>query len=182
MTITSIAAAALLASYSICMSLAEDRPDHRSTVERQNAVTETSAETVDRLVTPTAKASGSTVAATGTSEVFRDIFIVSGKSVTLDSALDYSSANTVAVTVLCTICGSAATSLGSSGLVLQPLWSVPDAETYVTTENKAATAFLFWDVGGALFNVYGTRFRLTLQNKGTRPISIRQATIFRRGQ
>jgi hypothetical protein len=96
--------------------------------------------------------------------------------------MDYSAANTVAVTVECTICTTATTSLASSGLVLQAGWLVPNATAYVVAENKAATAFLYTDAGSALFNVYGTQFRLILQNKGSVSIAIQQVTLFRRGQ
>ena len=96
--------------------------------------------------------------------------------------MDYSSAITVAVTVECTICTSATTSLGTTGLTLQVGWLVPDANSYVATENKAATAFPYWDSGGAIFNGYGSQFRLNLQNKGSQTISLQQTTIFRRSQ
>jgi hypothetical protein len=72
--------------------------------------------------------------------------------------------------------------MGSLGLVLQARWTVPDAASYVTAENKAATAFPYADSGGVVFNVFGPRFRLALQNKGTQPIALQQVTIFRRSQ
>jgi hypothetical protein len=108
--------------------------------------------------------------------------IAGGKTVSLYSDLDYSSANTVAVTVSCIICSSAATSLGNSGLVLQSRWTVADAQSFVTAESKAATAFTYSDSGGAIFNVYGPQFRLALQNKGTQTIALQQVTVFRRKQ
>ena len=100
----------------------------------------------------------------------------------LDSTMDYSAVGSVAVTVQCTICTTAATSLATGGLVLQAWWLVPPADSYVVTENKAATAFSYWDAGGAIFNVYGPQFRLILQNKGKQTIGIQQITIFRRSQ
>jgi hypothetical protein len=182
MNMIKIATVTLLASCFVCLSLAEDRPGSGSTIEGQSIVREKSAETYDRAAPRIVKAADSPVATTVVSEVFSDVIIAAGKSVNIDSTMDYSSANTVAVAVLCIICGTATTSLGSSGLVLQARWTVPDADSYVTPENKAATAFLYSDAGGAVFNVYGPQFRLTLQNKGTQSIAIQQVTIFRRSQ
>jgi hypothetical protein len=145
-------------------------------------VAEKSADAYDLTVTATAKSPRNAVVATENSEVFQSIVVAPGKRVSLDSTLDYSSVNTVAVTIQCIVCTSAVTSLGTSGLVLQALWLVPNAELYVATENKAATAFPYWDAGGAVFNVYGSQFRLTLQNKGTETITIQQLTMFRRSQ
>lgn len=119
-------------------------------------------------------------ASTSYSEVFRNVGIGAGQSVWLDSALDYSQANTVAVALLCTTCTSASTSLTSSGLVLEAFWSVPDADQYSVAENAAAGKFLYLDSGGAVFQVYGPEFRLKLRNLGNKGITIQQITLFRR--
>lgn len=57
---------------------------------------------------------------------------------------------------------------------------VPNAASFVATENKAATAFPYWDAGGAIFNAYGPQFSQALQNKGSQSIALAQVTIFRR--
>jgi hypothetical protein len=159
----------LIASSLAALSLAQDRP-----------VAEKSAQTADLVTAPAL--SRKDAVNTGTSEVFQNLVIAAGKSMALDSSLDYSSAATVAISVLCIICTSGATSLGNSGLVLQAAWTVPDAGSYVTTENKTATAFPYTDAGGAVFNIYGPQFRLVLQNKGAQTIALQQVTIFRRSQ
>ena len=112
----------------------------------------------------------------GKSEVYRNVTVAAGKVVALDSSLDYSAFDRVAITVLCTTCDSAANSLNN--LVLLPYWSVPDADLYGLAENKAGAAFPYWDAGGAVFQVYGSQFRLTLQNKGAQEITIQQVMIF----
>lgn len=173
---------ALLTSCFVCLSFAENRPEPRSPIEPRGVVTEKSAETFDIAVTPVAKTNGAAAASAGSSEIYVNVVIPAGKTVSFDSTLDYSSASTVAVTVLCNICTTAVTALGNSGLVLQARWTVPDAASYGTAENKAASAFPYSDSGGALFNVYGTQFRLALQNKGNQTIALQQVTIFRRGQ
>lgn len=115
------------------------------------------------------------------SEVFRKVVIPAGQIVALDSSLDYSSAVSVAVTLQCPMCTTGATSLGVSGLVVQAYWAVPDGDLFTVAENKAASSFVYWDSGGAIFQVYGPLFRLGLQNKGNQGIMVEQVTIFRRG-
>src|ERR1039457_2692428 len=142
MNITKIGTATLLTSCFVCLSFAEDRPGPRSTTERPSIATEKSGGTYDLAVTATAKPSRSAAAAaaaTGVSEVFQNVVVASGNSVSLDSTMDYSAVNTVAVTVQCNVCTSAATSLGTSGLVLQARWIVPNDDLYVAAEIKAAT-------------------------------------------
>ena len=162
-----------------CLAWAEDPTAPAS--QGQPTATEKAGGGYELAAKPTRKATGAPAADTANYEVFEDIVIAAGKTVYMDSTLDYTSTNSVAVTVLCIICSSAATSLANSGLVLQARWSNPEA-SYVTAENKAATSFTYLDSGGAIFNVYGPQFRFALQNKGTQTIAIQQVTIFRRSQ
>ena len=170
MTITTIGTAILLTSCFAGLSLADDVAAEKSAGRSDPAI-----------VLPAKPVAGAAVTTTS-SEVFQNIVIPADQNYSISSTMDYSAANTVAVTVECTICTTATTSLASSGLVLQAGWLVPNATAYVVAENKAATAFLYTDAGSALFNVYGTQFRLILQNKGSVSIAIQQVTLFRRGQ
>jgi cytoskeletal protein RodZ len=181
MTIPKIGIAALFMLIA-SLSRAQDRPESRSAQEHPSVAVEKSAERSDLAVATPAKPATSSTASTTSSEVFSNIVIAAGQTNTINSTLDYSAASTVAVTVECTICTTAATSLTASGLVLQAGWTVPGAVSYVVAETKPATAFSYTDAGGALFNVYGTQFRLMLQNKGTQNIAIQQVTLFRHGQ
>jgi hypothetical protein len=153
------------------LSIAQDRP-----------AVEKSAEPSGPLVRPVPRATARDAVSVAISEVFENLVIAAGKTVTLDSALEFSASDSVAVSVLCIICSTANTSLGNSGLVLQARWTVPDAGAYVTTENRLATAFPYSDSGGAVFNVYGPQFRLVLQNRGTQTIALQQVTFFHRSQ
>ena len=113
-------------------------------------------------------------------EVFLNVLIPAGRTVTLDSGLDYTSGSGAAVTVQCLTCTTQAAALSTGGLTLQARWTMPNAASFVATENKAATAFPYWDSGGAVFSAYGPQFSLTLQNKGSQSIALAQVTIFRR--
>jgi hypothetical protein len=169
MHIFKIATAALLALCSLRLSVAQDR-----------VATERSAEAY--AVAAPARPAATAATATGNSEVFQNIVIAAGKSVSISSTLDYSAASSVAVTLQCITCTTLATSLTGSGLVLQASWSVPNAGSFAVAENKAAATFPYWDGGAALFNTYGSQFRLILQNTGSGTIAIQQVTLFRHGQ
>jgi hypothetical protein len=139
--------------------------------EKQGVATEKSAGMYEQVLSGQAKTPA-------TSEVLRDVVIGAGKTITFDSSMDYSSATAVAVTVLCAACSTNDTSLATLGLVLQARWMVPNAESFVATEFRAATAFPYWDAGGVMFSVFGSQFRLSMQNKGTQAITLKQVTLF----
>lgn len=180
MRIRAIAVAAVFAACLVSVSFAEARSEPQSTSVLAGAATEKSIAKNDGPPPVIRRAADGPAPAAGNSEVFESIFIDAGKTVSLDSKLDYSSAATVAVGIECIICDSMASSLGASGLVLLARWTVPNSELFVTPEKKTATLFPYWDSGGVIFNVYGSRFRLSLQNKGAQPIAIEQITILRR--
>jgi hypothetical protein len=115
---------------------------------------------------------------TANSEIYRNVVIAAGKSVILDSKLDFSASDKVLVTFRCTTCDSASNSMGT--MTANAAWSVPQADSYSATESKAGTSFPYFDSGGAVFQVYGPQFRLILRNKGTQAIIIQQVTVFRR--
>ncbi len=116
------------------------------------------------------------------SEVFLSVVIGAGQTVSLDSTLDYTSAGTVAVAVECSACATGATSLGSAGLTLNAAWLVSNASAYMFTENESGSGLTWWDGGGAVFNVYGSQFRLVIQNGGSQGILLDQVTVFLRNQ
>ena len=122
------------------------------------------------------------VATNTNSEVFANTVVGPGQKYSLESTLDYTAAATVAVTVQCVACTTAATSLATLGLSLEARWSVPGANLSVAAEGKSGTAFPYWDAAGVIFNVYGSQFRLLLQNQGTKSITIDQITFFLHSQ
>lgn len=115
-------------------------------------------------------------------ETFAGVQVPAGKSVTLDSALDYTLASEVGVTVICTTCTTNETSLSTLGFTLQARWKTATTASYVATEFKEATGFSYWDSGAAVFTVFGPQFRLLLLNTGDTTITVDQVTIFRRSK
>ena len=128
-----------------------------------------------------ARTRGRSVVTNGNAEVFQNVVIDAGKSVSLNSTLDYSAADSVAVTVLCDGCDSDAKSLATAGLSLHARWLLPGADVYSATEFRSATGFPYWDGGGVLFTAYGPQFQLTLRNKSSQAITLVHVTLFRRG-
>lgn len=111
-------------------------------------------------------------------EVFKDITVDAGKSVVLDSRIDYSSLDKVAVAVR-----SASDSLSDlEDLILQTFWSVPDADYFSAAEIKFGRTFPFTNSGSVLFGVYGSEFRLILRNEGGLSLKVGQLLIFCRSQ
>lgn len=111
-------------------------------------------------------------------EVFKDITVDAGKNVVLDSSIDYSSLDKVAVAVR-----SASDSLSDlESLTLQTFWSVPDADYFSAAEIKFGKTFPFTNSGSVLFGVYGSEFRLILRNEGALSLKIAQLFIFCRSQ
>ena len=139
---------------------------------------EKSAETHLLRKTPNAALTADNVSAAGNYEVFKNVVVAAGKSVPLDSKLDYTPATGVSISVYCDTCGSEATSL--SGLLMHAYWSVSEAPYYTAIDAALGSAFPYWDAGGIVFAVYGTQFRIMLQNTGDKDLKISQVVVWRR--
>jgi hypothetical protein len=124
-----------------------------------------------------ARAADSTVPASPW-EVFKNFAVEPGKTYSLDSTLDFTSANAVAVT-LRTSNNSAA---DLSTLTLYGYWSVPDADHYNPAENRLGADFLYANAGGAIFQVHGSQFRLVLRNDSDHVLVIQELIIFSRSR
>jgi hypothetical protein len=111
-------------------------------------------------------------------EIHRNIVIAAGKSVVLESELDFSSSDKVMVTFRCTTCDSQSNSMAN--MQASAAWSVPRADSFSATEMKAGSTFPYFDSGGVVFQVYGPQFRLILRNKGAQAMIVQQVTVFRR--
>jgi hypothetical protein len=63
---------------------------------------------------------------------------------------------------------------------MQAYWSVPEADQYVVAEAKTGKSLLYTNSGGAIFQVYGSQFRLILKNDGDTTMKIQQVIVFSR--
>ena len=104
-------------------------------------------------------------------DYFTSVTIPAGQAISLDSTVDYSSSDTVRVTVR-----SAASDL--LNLVGTAYFTVPNATEFVTQEVMLGTDFFYANSGGATFQVCGPQFRLTLRNTGTTTMTLTSVLIY----
>lgn len=109
-----------------------------------------------------------------TGELFQNVTVEPSKPTVLDSALDYSKFDKVAMSL------TSDTDLTS--LVVQAQWSFPEAEHWAIVETKSGKTFPFTNTGGAVFQTYGSQFRIVLRTSGDAPVKIQQITLFCRTQ
>jgi len=121
-------------------------------------------------------AAGSPKAAlsTANSEVYKNITIAPGQSTNIDSNIDYSAADRVAITYV----GASGTDF--SGLEVQALWSVASADYWGIAETDNGGNFPYTNAGGSIFQVFGNQFRLVLVNSGKTTITITQLLVYAR--
>ena len=106
-------------------------------------------------------------------EWWTNVTIPPGSSVNLDTRFDYSTTDTVRVTVR-----SVGSDLGN--LVVGAYWGVPQLSLFGVADVVAGTSFPFSNAGGATFNTYGSQLRLQMTNNGANPITLSQVLAFSR--
>jgi hypothetical protein len=106
-------------------------------------------------------------------EWWTNVTIPPGSSVNLDAQFDYSTTDTVRVTIR-----SVGSDLGN--FVMSAYWTVPQVSLYGVADVVAGTSFPYSNAGGATFNTYGRWFRLQVTNNGTNPITLTQVLVFSR--
>lgn len=103
------------------------------------------------------------------------VAIPAGGVVSLDSAINYASSDTVRVTFR-----SAASDLGN--LVAVATWSVPEIDHFNIQDVSLGNKYFFSNSGGGVFSVSGTQFRLILINNGTDVINLNSVLVIARSQ
>ena len=106
-------------------------------------------------------------------EWWTNFTIPAGGTVNLDSQLDYSTTDTVRVTIR-----SAGSDLGK--VALAAYWAIPDVPFYGVADVVGGNTLPYSDAGGATFNTYGSQFRLRLINNGNSAVTISQVLMFSR--
>ena len=102
-----------------------------------------------------------------------NLTIPAGGYLDLDPAMDFSYTDSVRVTVRC--------SNGSlADVVLGAYWSVPLAPLFNVADVVKGDIFPYRNVGGAIFNTYGSQFRLRIINNGVTGITLSQVLMFAR--
>jgi hypothetical protein len=106
-------------------------------------------------------------------EWWNSVTINPGQAVYLDSSINYTSSDSVRVTVR-----SDASDL--SKLVTVAYWSVSDLDFYNASEVGFGSDSYFLNTSGSIFAVFGSEFRLGLQNSGTTPIKLNSVLLITR--
>ena len=106
-------------------------------------------------------------------EVWRDIAIAPGQSVNLDSVMSFSSADTVRVSIR-------SRNSDLPNIEMNAYWAVPQALYWSVADVVTGERLAYTNVGGAVFNTYGSQFRLRLTNTGTATMYLSQVVIFTR--
>ena len=106
-------------------------------------------------------------------EWWTNVTIPPGSSVNLDARFDYSTTDTVRVTIR-----STGPDLGN--FVMSAYWAVPQLSLYAVADVIGGTSFPYPNAGGATFNTYGSQFRLQVTNNGANPITLTQVLVFAR--
>jgi hypothetical protein len=109
----------------------------------------------------------------GSWEFWTNALIPAGGSLNFDSQIDYSSSDTVRVTLR-------SDNDALSGLLVAAYWAVPQLPFFNSAEVVTGDKFYFTNVGGATFNTYGSQFRLRITNTGSTPVNLSQVLLFTR--
>jgi|SRR5947209_6333151 len=107
-------------------------------------------------------------------EFWTGVIIPPGGSINFDSSLDYSSSDSVRVTVL------SANGDDLSEMVASAFWSIPALRFFNAAEVVTGEGSFYSDARFASFKVYGSEFRLRLTNRGAFPITLAQILIYTR--
>lgn len=131
--------------------------------------------TSDAVVRSSTRSKGAAASprATGSSdwELWRNLTIGPGQSVTLHSDLDFSTAGTARVSFR-------SRNNDLPDLRMDAYWAVPQAEFFNVAEVVTGQNFPYRNVGGVTFTTYGSQFRLRLTNTGGTTIFLSQIIIF----
>jgi hypothetical protein len=108
-------------------------------------------------------------------EYYTNMTIPANGSIFLDSGTDYSSANTLQITVRST--GS-----DIASLAIAPTWSVPGAPSYNVGTVAVGSDFFFNNTGGASFAVAGKQLRTFLYNTGPTTMTLSSVIVYTTSQ
>jgi len=126
---------------------------------------------VKASTTPGSSTSSNAPLSSASYESFSNVAIPAGQSVNLDSTLDYSSSDTVRVTIR-------SSNPDLLHLIGTAYFTVPNATEFVTQEVMLGTDFNYSNSGGTTFQVCGSQFRLALQNTGTSTMTLSTIVIY----
>lgn len=105
------------------------------------------------------------------SQTFSNVTIAPGQSVALDANYDFTDSDVVRISLR-------SDNLDLANLQMTAYWSDFSLQFYNATDAIDGSSFVYANVGGAQFLVYGPQFRLSLTNNGTAPMTLDQIMLF----
>ena len=166
-----VTVAALLAASGFAQSKKLPAPDASASL-KSNPNAASTAKEKPRTATATPRLSSINY------EIYTNVSVPAGGYWKVDSHLDFSSCDTIRVTVLSNNNDLTNNTSTQSGLALAAMWSVPESNYWVNGEVIFANeSFTFPNGGGALFNTYGNELELQLWNLNTTAMSLPQVMI-----
>lgn len=166
-----LARAAILSAVALGAFAQSGRPT-RFGADEESVALRSTADPVLRSNTRS-KAAAASPRAAGASdwELWRNLTIGPGQSITLHSDMDFSTAGTARISMR-------SRNNDLPDVRLDAYWSVPQAEFFNVAEVASGSDFPYRNVGGATFTTYGSQFRLRVTNTGSTNIFLSQVIIF----
>lgn len=106
-------------------------------------------------------------------EYWTNVTIPASSWVNLDAQLDYSTADTVRVTIR-------STKANLDNITVAAYWAIPEVSYYGVADVDDGSKFVYLDAGGATFNTYGSEFRIHVINNSRSAITLSQVLLFTR--
>ena len=106
-------------------------------------------------------------------EYWTNVTIPASSWVILDSQLDYSTADTVRMTIR-------STKANLDNVTVAAYWAIPEVPYYGIADVLEGSKFVYLDAGGATLNTYGSHFRIQVINNSRSAITLSQVLLFTR--
>jgi hypothetical protein len=121
---------------------------------------------------PEAKPRDTNLTSLSAYEVFTNVTVAPGQSVTLTSQQDWTGADRISIAVQC----PSSTSLAKVGIGVA--WSIPIANYFALTDVILGSNFTLPYTGGGTSPAYGNQLQLVMVNTGSTTVSCNQLTAY----
>ena len=109
-------------------------------------------------------------------EVYKNLTIAAGQYVTIQSAIDFTGSDRVAVSYV------NPNGQDLTGLGIEASWAVSGSDFWASTDRDSGGNFAFSNSGGSIFPVFGSQLRLLIVNNSGATITIQQVMLYARSR